>query len=60
MDRQSARIYFDLFEKRQKGNYNDFFDFDMETATNLYLPTLGFVEKIELLLAPDNFAKSDS
>ena len=51
---------FELFEKRQKGDYNDFFDFDMETATNLYLPTTGFVEKIELLLATDNLAKSGS
>lgn len=60
IDKQSARVYFELFEKRQKGEYNDFFDFDMETATNLYLPTTGFVEKIELLLATDNLAKSGS
>lgn len=60
VDKQSARIYFELFEKRQKGDYNDLFDFDMETATGLHLPTIGFVEKIELLLAKDNLAKSGS
>lgn len=55
-DKQSAKIYFDLFEKRQKGDYNDLFDFDMQTATGLYLPALDFIEKIEILLTADNSA----
>ncbi len=28
IDRDMSKIYSELFEKRQKGDYNDFFDFD--------------------------------
>ena len=37
----------ELFEKRQKGDYNDFFDFDEETVLRLYQPSMNFVKEIE-------------
>jgi uncharacterized protein (UPF0332 family) len=49
-DKELAKHYADLFEKRQKGDYNDFFDFDQETATRLLPLSQKFVaEIIELL-----------
>ena len=35
------------FKKRQKGDYNDFFDFDEETVLRLYQPSIDFVKEIE-------------
>lgn len=35
-DRDLSKIYSDLFEKRQKGDYNDFFDYDKETVERLF------------------------
>jgi len=45
-----ARLYTDLFEKRQKGDYNDFFDFDGDTVRHLFEPSKLFIAKIEELL----------
>lgn len=50
VDKELAKLYTDLFEKRQKGDYNDFFDFDEETVVNLYKPTKLFIQKIGDLL----------
>lgn len=50
MDRSLAKHYTDLFVKRSKGDYNDFFDFDEETATNLLPLTKEFIKKIEELV----------
>ena len=49
-DKELAKHYADLFEKRQKGDYNDFFDYDQETATRLLPLSQKFLaEIIELL-----------
>ena len=45
-----AKLYTDLFEKRQKGDYNDFFDFDRDTVRRLYEPSKLFIQKIEELI----------
>ena len=50
VDKELAKLYTDLFEKRQKGDYNDFFDFDEETVVNLFKPTKLFIQKIGELL----------
>jgi len=42
-----GKHYSELFEKRQKGDYNDFFDFDEETVVKLYQPSIDFIEAIE-------------
>ncbi len=50
IDRDMAKHFTDLFEKRQKGDYNDFFDYDQETVLRLYPKSKKFVELIESLL----------
>jgi uncharacterized protein (UPF0332 family) len=35
MDKNLAKHFTDLSEKRHKGDYNDFFDYDEETVTRL-------------------------
>jgi uncharacterized protein (UPF0332 family) len=42
-----GKHYSELFEKRQKGDYNDFFDVDEETVLRLYQPSVDFVKEIE-------------
>ena len=50
IDKELAKHYADLFEKRQKGDYNDFFDYDQETVTRLLPLSQKFVEEIMKLL----------
>lgn len=49
-DKNLAKHYTDLFEKRHKGDYNDFFDFDNETVTRLLPISKEFISKIEELI----------
>lgn len=49
-DKNLAKHYTDLFEKRHKGDYNDFFDFDKETVTRLLPLSKEFISKIEELI----------
>lgn len=50
IDKSLAKHYADLFEKRHKGDYNDFFDYDEEVVLRLLPLTKVFIEKIEELL----------
>ena len=50
VDKLLAKHYTDLFEKRHKGDYNDFFDYDEETVLRLFPLSKKFVEKINELL----------
>jgi uncharacterized protein (UPF0332 family) len=50
IDRTLAKHYTDLFEKRSKGDYNDFFDFDRETVLRLYPLTRSLLLSIEELI----------
>lgn len=50
IDKELAKHFSELFEKRQKGDYNDFFDFDEETANRLKQPTIDLIKSIEELL----------
>jgi len=49
-DKNLAKHYTDLFEKRHKGDYNDFFDFDKETVIRLLPVSKEFISKIEELI----------
>lgn len=42
-----GKHYSELFEKRQKGDYNDFFDFDEDTVLRLYRPSIDLITEIE-------------
>lgn len=49
-DRYLAKHFTELFEKRHKGDYNDFYDYDEETVLRLYPISLVFIEEIEKVL----------
>jgi uncharacterized protein (UPF0332 family) len=49
-DKTLAKHYTELFEKRNKSDYNDFFDYDEATAKSLFPPTREFIQNIEELL----------
>lgn len=49
-DSKLAKHYTELFEKRYKGDYNDFFDYDEETTKSLFPITKEFIQTIEELL----------
>ena len=50
VDRSLAKHYTDLFVKRNKGDYNDFFDYDEETVNRLLPLSKRFIEKVEELI----------
>jgi uncharacterized protein (UPF0332 family) len=49
---ESGRLYSDLIDSRQKGDYGDLFDFDEETVLNLIPLTRAFINEVEKLLSP--------
>lgn len=50
IDSKMSKIYSDLFEKRHKGDYNDFFDYDEETVIRLFPQAKLLVETIETFI----------
>ena len=50
VEKRFSKIYSDLFEKRHKGDYNDFFDYDEETVLRLFPLAKEFIDKIESIL----------
>ena len=50
IDKKLAKHYTDLFEKRHKSDYNDFFDYDELTVKRLFPLSLEFISKIEEIL----------
>ncbi|MCG8582703.1 MAG: HEPN domain-containing protein [Bacteroidales bacterium] len=53
IDRLFGKHYSDLFEKRHKGDYNDFFDYDEVTVRRLLPFSKIFIEKIDRLIEAD-------
>jgi uncharacterized protein (UPF0332 family) len=50
INKELARHFTDLFEKRQKGDYNDFFEFDKATVLRLYPSSILFIDTIEEII----------
>ncbi len=50
IDRDLARHFTELSEKRHKGDYNDFYDYDEETVRRLYPVSQVFIKYIERIL----------
>lgn len=50
IDKILAKHFTELFDKRNKGDYNDFYDYDEQTVLNLYPLSKNLIERIELLL----------
>jgi uncharacterized protein (UPF0332 family) len=48
--KELGKHYTDLFEKRHKGDYGDFFDFDENTVIRLLEPSKELIKRIEELL----------
>lgn len=42
----SGKIYADLFDWRQKGDYGDFFDFTKEDVLSIYQPAKDLIESL--------------
>ncbi|OFX24795.1 MAG: hypothetical protein A2033_03965 [Bacteroidetes bacterium GWA2_31_9] len=53
ISKELAKCYTELFEKRLKGDYNDFFDNDEKTVNRLIEPTKMFIKKVEELILND-------
>ena len=51
ISKELGKHYSELFEKRQKGDYNDFFDFDQETVLKLYPPSVELIKEIEMQIS---------
>ncbi|MEN8119862.1 MAG: HEPN domain-containing protein [Bacteroidota bacterium] len=47
ISQESGKLFSELFDKRQKGDYNDFFDFDKSSVEKLILPTKTLIEEIK-------------
>lgn len=50
IDKKLAKHYTDLFEKRHKSDYNDFFDYDEATALRLLPLSKEFISAIQALI----------
>lgn len=50
INRSLAKHYNDLFEKRNKSDYNDFYDYDGDTIKSLLPPTIEFIDSIRELV----------
>ena len=50
IDRDLAKHFTELFEKRHKGDYNDFYDYDEETVMRLYPVSQRFIAEITNIL----------
>jgi uncharacterized protein (UPF0332 family) len=47
---EQGRLYADLMDWRQKGDYGDMFDFDMETVQPLFVPVENLLNTIKALI----------
>jgi uncharacterized protein (UPF0332 family) len=50
IDKEIGKHYSDLFDKRHKGDYNDFYDHDRETVQRLFPKTKTLIFRIQELL----------
>ncbi len=47
ISKESGKLFSELFDKRQKGDYNDFFDFDKKSVEEIILPTKKLITEIK-------------
>lgn len=50
VSKEDGRFFSDLYDRRQTGDYDDFFLYDEETVLNLFKQAEGFIERIIKLL----------
>lgn len=57
ISKESGKLYSELHDKRQKGDYTDFFDFTEEDVKSLLEPTRILISEIETIINPKNLQK---
>jgi len=50
IERDLAKHFTELFEKRHKGDYNDFYDYDEETVLRLFPVSKKFIKEVTNML----------
>jgi len=50
VSKEDGRFFSDLYDRRQTGDYDDFFLYDEETVLNLFNLAKGFIERIVVLI----------
>lgn len=50
VDRPLAKLYTNLFDKRHKGDYNDFYDHDEKLVLRLYPLARKFIDRVKELM----------
>ncbi len=50
IDVEFGKLYSDLFDWRQKGDYGDFFDFNKSDVESVLIPTKNFINKIREII----------
>ena len=50
IDKELGRVFVELFDWRQKGDYGDFYDFDKDKTMPLFKPVETLIETIESLI----------
>ncbi len=51
LSKEKGKLYSDLMDWRQKGDYGDMFDFEQETVEPLLVEVEYFIREIELLIS---------
>ena len=46
-DKKLAKLFTELFDKRQKSDYNDFLDYDEETVLRLYHLSKKIIKQVD-------------
>jgi uncharacterized protein (UPF0332 family) len=50
IDKELGKVFIELFDWRQKGDYNDFYDFDKEKTMPLFKPVEMLIQTVESLI----------
>ena len=52
ISKDMAKLYTELFDNRQQGDYSDFYDLDEDTVSRFLQPSIDFIAEIEKLINP--------
>jgi len=55
VSKEDGRFFSDLYDRRQTGDYDDFFLYDEETVLDLFNQAKGFIERIVVLIDQNIF-----
>lgn len=51
LSKENGKLYSDLMDWRQKGDYGDMFDVEQDTVEPLLAEVKNFISKVELLIS---------